>query len=839
MHWLDWIIICIPLLAVVFIGLKSQKYVRSVADFLAASRVAGRYVICVAEGEAGMGLITLVAVWQVYYSSGFAYSFWGSLTAPLGLLFGLFGYCTYRFRETRAMTMGQFLEMRYNRAFRVFAAILQSISGIINYAIFPAVGARCIIYFLNLPLYFYIGGFKFSTFILLMLLFLSVAVWIVTMGGQITIMVTDCVQGLVSYPLYALVVGYLIYRFSYYNEVVPSLMNRPEGMSMLNPYDVGKMRTFNLFYVFVGIFSSIFTRLTWSGSQGYKAAARNAHEQKMGSLLGSWRGGFAGMMYTLLAIAAFTCMKHPDFKPIADKVNVELSSKTVEEFASDERFDPIREDMKKLWADGTQTPKVQRELTRAMMMDEKSIFASAVRDAVPRGDITIGVATDGGVVGNSLRAIKDAKYDYDPTMPLDKTLAVPATRTLVSSIDPKIGQSMGAITNQMTVPVALREILPIGITGALCALMLFLMLSTDTTYLHSWGSILAQDIILPFRKKPFTPKQQLLLLRVLIISVAVFSFFFSIYFTQVDYVVMFQQITGAIWMGGAGPVITFGLYWKRGTTAGAFTSLIVGSLLSVGGMLGQQFWTEGLYDFLVRHELAEPIGKILASITRFFTFGKYELIHWEMTPNAFPINSQELLFISLSSAIILYVGVSLLTSHKPKLYLKKDDDRTYAGISLLRNTKSFNMDKLLHRGAYADADAPKKLPWTWRTVYNKLIGIDGNYTTGDKILAWSVFIWSFGWSFCCVFLGIVTWNAISPWPVEWWAHKFLITTVIIPGVIAIISTVWFSIGGVRDLRRLFRDLAKKQDDFSDDGRVDHSEDKGNQVKELSTDMPHK
>ena len=773
MHWLDWIIISIPLLAVIFIGLKSQKYVRSVADFLAASRVAGRYVICVAEGEAGMGLITLVAVWQIYYSSGFAYSFWNSLTAPLGLLFGLFGYCTYRFRETRAMTMGQFLEMRYNRAFRVFAAILQSISGIINYAIFPAVGARCIIYFLNLPLYFYIGGFKFSTFVLLMLLFLSVAVWIVTMGGQITIMVTDCVQGLASYPLYALVVIYLIYRFSYYNEVVPVLMDRPEGMSMLNPYDVGKMRTFNLFYVFVGIFSSIFTRLTWSGSQGYKAAARNAHEQKMGSLLGSWRGGFAGMMYTLLAVAALTCMKHADFKPIADKVNVELSSKTVEEFAADKRFDPIREDLKTLWADGTQTEQVQKKLTEAMQ-DEKSIFASAV---------------------------KDAKYDYDPSKPLDKKLAVPATRAMVGTIDTKVAQSMGAITNQMTVPVALREVLPIGITGALCALMLFLMLSTDTTYLHSWGSILAQDIILPFRKKPFTPKQQLLLLRVLIISVAVFSFFFSIYFTQVDYVVMFQQITGAIWMGGAGPVITFGLYWKRGTTAGAFTSLIVGSSLSVGGMLGQQYWTDGLYDFLVRHNLAEPIGRVLSAISNFFQIGNIELLHWEMTPNKFPINSQELLFISLTSAIVLYVGMSLLTSRKP-----------------------FNMDKLLHRGAYADADAPKKLPWSWHTVYNKLIGIDGNYTKGDKILAWSVFIWSFGWSFCCVFLGIVTWNAIHPWPVAWWGHKFLITTVIIPGIIAIISTVWFSIGGVRDLRRLFRDLAKKQDDFSDDGRVDHSDD---------------
>ena len=43
MTWLDWIIVAIPLMVVLIIGLKSQQYVKSVADFLAAGRVAGRY----------------------------------------------------------------------------------------------------------------------------------------------------------------------------------------------------------------------------------------------------------------------------------------------------------------------------------------------------------------------------------------------------------------------------------------------------------------------------------------------------------------------------------------------------------------------------------------------------------------------------------------------------------------------------------------------------------------------------------------------------------------------------------------------------------------------------
>lgn len=40
----DWLIVIIPVLLVVYVGFKAQKYVKAVSDFLAAGRVAGRVI---------------------------------------------------------------------------------------------------------------------------------------------------------------------------------------------------------------------------------------------------------------------------------------------------------------------------------------------------------------------------------------------------------------------------------------------------------------------------------------------------------------------------------------------------------------------------------------------------------------------------------------------------------------------------------------------------------------------------------------------------------------------------------------------------------------------------
>ena len=105
-------------------------------------------------------------------------------------------------------------------------------------------------------------------------------------------------------------------------------------------------------------------------------------------------------------------------------------------------------------------------------------------------------------------------------------------------------------------------------------------------------------------------------------------------------------------------------------------------------------------------------------------------------------------------------------------------------------------------------------------MFSKLINITPEYTRGDKIIAWAVFFYSFVYQLLIMFVIVVVWNAISPWPKEWWSTYFYFGSIIVACVVGIISTVWMLIGGCIDLRRLFIDLAARVDNPLDDGRVE-------------------
>ena len=314
-----------------------------------------------------------------------------------------------------------------------------------------------------------------------------------------------------------------------------------------------------------------------------------------------------------------------------------------------------------------------------------------------------------------------------------------------------------------------------ALIGAFAAVMFFLMLSTDITYLHSWGSIFIQDVVLPLRKEPFDTKQHLRALRWSIVAVAIFAFFFSLLFKQNDYILMFFNITGAIYLGGAGSAIVGGLYWKRGTAAGAWTAMIIGATLGGGGLLLQQVWKD-LVGFLLG--LSPDSAWLLAH------------------QDKFPINGQWMWFWAFTCSIAGYVIVSLFTCREP-----------------------FNMDRMLHRGAYArrdEARAVAQKPVGWLAKY---LGIDEDFTRGDRWLSYAVFGWTMAlfavWAFATCVQAVPAWR----WSNELWADYFWIMGILFPLLVGVITSVWFTWGGVRDLRCMFHRLATQQRNSLDDGRV--------------------
>ena len=64
------------------------------------------------------------------------------------------------------------------------------------------------------------------------------------------------------------------------------------------------------------------------------------------------------------------------------------------------------------------------------------------------------------------------------------------------------------------------------------------------------------------------------------------------------------------------------------------------------------------------------------------------------------------------------------------------------------------------------------------------------------------------------------WNIFDRWPKEWWSTYFLVTSLLVPGVIAVIVTFWFGIGSAIDMRQLFIDLKNRKLNFLDNGMVE-------------------
>ena len=718
---LDWIIVAVCATALTWFSLRTVKYLQGVGDFLSANRTAGRYAIALDASVVGVGAISAVGMFEQFYAAGFPTIWWAWMSIPAGMIITLSGWVYYRFRETRCMTLAQFFEVRYSRRFRIFTGIIIWLSGIVNFGIFPFVASNFFVYYCGLPAEFTLLGMTMPTYWPIMLITTGMSLAYTCIGGQITVLVTDCVQGMfVAVGLVVLAV-FLLSQYGW-SEVVESMNEAPKiaivekadmkvtaqrkahekaveaasksdqakkaateaeeslvkseaargelddqavlaekasGQSMVNPFDTGKVKHFGLAFFLILVFNQFYGGFSWQGQSGYKSSALSPHEQKMGQVIFQFLYMIRLVGLVLLAVCALTFLTHANFATQATPAH--------------EVLDGLK---------STDTPQ----------------------------------------------------------------LAV-----------------------QQRVSVALAYMLPTGLRGFFCVMMIFLLITTQDTYMHSWGTIFIQDVVMPIRKKPLTPKQHVNFLRCSIIGVAAFAIIFSAFYKPTEFIQMYFAITGAI-IGGLGAAIIGGLYWKYGGTLAAYVAVGLGAILSVTRIVTKQFTTE--------ISAISDKGPIL----RFVDYINTE------------VNSQTLMFWIIIICIASYIVLSLIRIRKP-----------------------FNLNRMLHRGQYDAKGDHKEATDATKSKWAKIVGITAEFTRVDRVLALTMVGYNLIWA--GLFFGAAVYNfLIAPIPTGFWT-KFWQIWVYSQAMLGVPIALWFIVGGVRDIKRIFHRLVTLQRDDTDDGSV--------------------
>jgi SSS family solute:Na+ symporter len=521
MQPIDWLVVVVFILALTLVAASTKRFTKSVADFLAANRCAGRYLISTADGMVAFGLTSVIMFFEMFYEAGFTAQWWQLGLTPFITVLYLTGWVVYRFRRTRSLTLLQFFELRYSKRFRIFVGVLSFGVFLTTMGIMPATGARFFMYACNLPQNISLAGFEVSTFITIMLILLGTALAFTLAGGHIAVMVTDFLQGMFS-NIILLVLMFVLVILIPWNTLIDGLLQAPAEASKIHPFHTGEIKTYDFWFFLIWGFNFFYVFPAWQGVQGYHGAAKNPHEARMARVLGNIRGIVLYNAVILIPVVAYVLMHHPQFADIAAGVKTRVAAETSDYYAK-----------------------------------------------------------------------------------------------------------------QVTVTTAISTLIPKGLFGLFIAAMFAAMISTLDTLLHAWGSIFVQDVLLPFRKKPFSRKTHMWLLRGAIIGVAAFIFTFSLLYKQKQDIWLFWAIIGSFYYGGAGSALIFGLYWKRGTTTAAWTGMLTGIVLTAVAYSLQRWTNVPLPDsqrlsvFIALTSIASYLAvtllrrRVSANFDRIFHRGEY------------------------------------------------------------------------------------------------------------------------------------------------------------------------------------------------------------------------
>jgi SSS family solute:Na+ symporter len=157
-----------------------------------------------------------------------------------------------------------------------------------------------------------------------------------------------------------------------------------------------------------------------------------------------------------------------------------------------------------------------------------------------------------------------------------------------------LGSGLSGNDTLFAMPKFLGGFVPIGLMGLLIAAMLAADMSTDSSYMLTWGSVIYNDILRPFRKGEWSAKKGLLVNRFIIASIGVFLLFFGLLYQPPGDLWTYLGITGTIYLASMSTLLIACCYWTPANDWGAAGAIVVGAAIPVASLVIELLWQKSV-----------------------------------------------------------------------------------------------------------------------------------------------------------------------------------------------------------------------------------------------------
>ncbi len=148
----------------------------------------------------------------------------------------------------------------------------------------------------------------------------------------------------------------------------------------------------------------------------------------------------------------------------------------------------------------------------------------------------------------------------------------------------------GESTSLYAMPIFLSQFVPVGLMGLLLAAMLAADMSSTSSYVITWSSVIYNDILASFTKG-WSEKRGLFWNRTLVALIGVFLLFYGLWYPLKGDVYAYLLVTGTIYLASISTLLVACCYWKRANSWGATGAIVVGAVIPVTCLVIEQFGT--------------------------------------------------------------------------------------------------------------------------------------------------------------------------------------------------------------------------------------------------------